>query len=88
METRTQDVTVGIQFESNANVNFILVMAFRSVHEPNSNPADPDSGRRLQLLDYTANFATNAQRKSVATATSIGVNSGMAADGRPRAALF
>ena len=81
IETRTQDVTLGIQFESNANVNFILARNFDRLTNPVRIQRILIPAGDYSYLDYTANFSTNSTKKISGNAS---VNWGEFWNGRRR----
>jgi len=63
VETRSQDLTLGIQFESNANANFIVTNTFDRLTSSTPIQRIVIPAGDYGYLDYTANFTSNATKK-------------------------
>jgi hypothetical protein len=63
VETRTQDLTLGIQFESNANANFIVNQTFDRLTTATRIQRILISAGDYGYIDYTANFTSNSTKK-------------------------
>jgi hypothetical protein len=67
VETRTNDTTFGVAFESNAQINFVINRMFdrlsTSLRIPSGNPRVTIPAGDYQFRGYNANFTTNPRRK-------------------------
>ena len=63
VETRTQDLTLGIQFESNAQVNFTANHTFDRLVNSTRIQRIPIPAGDYGYVDYAASFTTNTTKK-------------------------
>ena len=67
VETRTNESTIGVVFENNSSINFIVNDTFdrlaASLRIPSGNPHVAIPAGDYKFLGYTGNFITNTRRK-------------------------